>query len=75
MEHTELGNLVHRIVKNCLEIEDQKVKGHFWTQIVEEILTRLPYTKHLALLLLEDHAQLANGGGTDLLFLARECLK
>jgi hypothetical protein len=54
MEHSEQGGLLSRIIRACMEIEDVKIKKHFWNQIVEEVLTRRPFTRHLSLLLLED---------------------
>ena len=72
LEHSEQSNLLSRILRACYEIEDAKIKKHFWTQIVEEVLTRRPYAKHLAMHLLDDPMP---KNGLDLLFIARECMK
>jgi hypothetical protein len=72
MDYSEQSNLLSRILRACYEIEDAKIKKHFWGQIVEEVLTRRPYAKHFAINLLDDPQPRS---GFDLLFIARECMK
>jgi hypothetical protein len=49
----EQSNLMTRMLRACSELEDSKVKRHFWQGIVEEVISKRPYAKHLALYMLE----------------------
>jgi hypothetical protein len=63
--------MVERILKQISDIEDSKVKRAFITGIIEEVLTKKPYNKHLVLNLIEGNFK----SSQDLPKLARECLK
>jgi hypothetical protein len=63
--------VVARLEEHALQITDLKQRKSYVTAIVEETLTKKPYAKHLALLLLEQ----GNEGGVDQLRLAREVFK
>ena len=59
-------------MKAIEEIEDVKVRKTYATIIIEEILTKKPFTKHLTLALLDDNV---SKSVFDVVKLARECLK
>lgn len=72
MQFDEQKLLFERIIKAVQDIEDVKVRKNFSISLVEDVLTKKPYTKPATMILL-------NGGIARNLFdvakIARECLK
>ena len=68
-------NLVKTILSMITtEVEDLKLRRTYSICIVEDILTVRPFTKHLALLILQRNECVSNDW-YDLIKLSRECLK
>jgi hypothetical protein len=62
---------VERIVKFISDLEDAVQKRQYISNIIEECLTRRPYSKHLVCVLIESTLK----SEKDLPRLAKECLK
>lgn len=64
---------IERVIKSIIEFQDIKQKRLFWHGVIEDILTRKPYVKHLALFLLETETKSAYE--VEAIKLAKECIK
>lgn len=63
--------IVDRIVRTVVELDEQKLRHHYVSNILEETLTKRPYAKHLTALLLQRDLMTTVDGSK----LTRECLK
>jgi len=64
---------MHNFVQEVNNIAFDRIKKNFYIHVIEEVLTKKPYNRHLTLQLLEGKNFLEQKA--DIAKLARECLK
>jgi hypothetical protein len=73
MPFEEQRILVERLCKHIADIDDIKTRKSFVTGVVEEVLTKRPYNRHMLFVLIENSERFQ--AGADLSKLVRELLK
>lgn len=75
LEYAGQHQFMESIFKLVQDIVDLKLRRIFSLALVEDVLTKRPFSKVLALTLLNINSDLRQGQWFDLAKLARECLK